>query len=141
MANRAGARSAGSKPKGRKKQGTTQAGSKNQPETNREVVFQKLDELTSPILEKYGVPAFDELVNRLEGTVKEFTEEVSTLFDEMVVQAREDHERMKSLLVEGENDEQSGEDEDNLVNEEGMSEYEKRLENMDNASDKKGEEG
>ena len=140
MADRSGARTTarttGTKTKGRKKPGAAQAEKKSRPQTNREVVLQKLEQLTSPILEKYGVPAFDELVIRLEGTVKEFTEEVNTLFDEMVVQAREDHERMKSLLGEGENEE-PGEGGEETEDEGGMSEIEKRLERMDKEAGKK----
>ncbi|UCH09640.1 MAG: hypothetical protein JSU61_10500 [Fidelibacterota bacterium] len=138
-AGRTATRTTGAKTKGRKKPGSSQAGAKSEPQTNREVVFQRLEELTAPILDKYGVPAFDELVTRLEGTVKEFTEEVNTLFDEMVVQAREDHERMKSLLVEGGDEECSEGETEELVNEEGMSELEKRLEKMDKAAKKKSE--
>ncbi len=135
MTNRTGGRSAtrtkttGSKAKGRAKQAATQAGSTPQPQNNRGIVYQKLEEQTAPILEKYGVPAFDELLNRLESTIKEFNEEVGSLFTEMVDQSREEHERMKSLLAEEGCEE--GEQEEKLENVENMSEFEKKLERME----------
>lgn len=135
MANRTGGRSAtrtkttGSKAKGRAKQAATQAEPTPQPQNNREIVYQKLEEQTAPILEKYGVPAFDELLNRLESTIKEFNEEVGSLFTEMVDQSREEHERMKSLL--SEEGCEGGEQEEKLENVENMSEFEKKLERIE----------
>ncbi|UCH62620.1 MAG: hypothetical protein JSU77_12630 [Fidelibacterota bacterium] len=135
MANRAGgrsgtkAKSTSSRAKGRSSKSASKAEEKLQPQNNQEVIRQKLEELTAPILEKYGIPAFDEIMNRLETTVKEFTEEVNTLFSEMVIRSREDHERMKSLLTDDEGDE-GGHDEKTENNVE-MSEFEKRLELME----------
>ena len=135
MANRTSGRSVartkskGSQAKGRTNKAAKQAKETLQPPNNQEVIRKKLEELTSPILDKYGVLAFDEVMKRLETTVKEFTEEVSTLFDEMVSRSREDHERMKSLLTEDEGNELQPEEE--LENEEDMSEVEKRLEHRE----------
>ena len=147
MANRASGRSGtkvkstGSRAKGRSKKSDNQAEETPQLQNNREVIRQKLEELTAPILDKYGMPAFDEVMNRLETTVKEFTEEVNTLFSEMVNRSREDHERMKSLLTEEECDE--GEQVEKLENDKEISEFEKRLERMDkeNASKSNTKEG
>ncbi len=143
MANRASgrsgtkAKSTGSRAKERSNKSASKAEETLQPLNNQEVIRQKLEELTAPILDKYGVPAFDELMNRLETTVKEFTEEVNTLFSEMVNRSREDHERLKSLLTEDEGDE--GERDEKPDNDEEMSEFEKRLERMekDNTSKSK----
>ena len=135
MANRASgrsgtkAKSTGPRAKGRSKKPDNQAEETLQPQNNREVIRQKLEELTAPILDKYGIPAFDEVMKRLETTVKEFTEEVNTLFSEMVNRSREDHERMKSLLTEEDGNE--GEQDEKLENEKEISEFEKRLERMD----------
>jgi hypothetical protein len=118
---------AGAKSKAAGKKGAAKAGSAEQ-QANREVAFQKLQEIAAPILEKYGVSAFDELVTRLESTVKEYTEEVNALFQEMVSQSREDYERMKSLLTGQEADEAESEEPEEG---ETMSEYEKRLERME----------
>jgi hypothetical protein len=147
MANRASgrsgtkAKSTGSRAKGRSKKPDNQAEETLQPQNNREVIRQKLEELTAPILDKYGMPAFDEVMNRLETTVKEFTEEVNTLFSEMVNRSKDDHERMKSLLTEEECDE--GEQDEKLENDKEISEFEKRLERMDkeNASKSNPKEG
>jgi len=141
MANRASGRSStkakstGSRAKGRSNKPASKAEETPQPLNNQEVVRQKLEELTAPILEKYGVPAFDEIMNRLETTVKEFTEEVNTLFSEMVNRSREDHERLKSLLTEDEGDE--GEQDEKPENDEEMSEFEKRLERMEKENSSK----
>ncbi|MBA7661146.1 hypothetical protein ES703_69158 [subsurface metagenome] len=135
MANRASgrsgtkAKSTGARAKGRSNKPASKAEETLQPLNNQEVIRQKLEELTAPILDKYGVPAFDEVMNRLETTVKEFTEEVNTLFSEMVDRSREDHERLKSLLTEDEGDE--GEQDEKPENDEEMSEFEKRLERME----------
>ena len=135
MANRTSGRSVartkskGSQAKGQTNKAAKQAKETLQPPNNQEVIRKKLEELTSPILDKYGVLAFDEVMKRLETTVKEFTEEVSTLFDEMVSRSREDHERMKSLLTEDEGNELQPAEE--LENEENMSEFEKRLEHTE----------
>lgn len=120
----------GSAAGAKSKTGGKKGAASKEPKTNREVAFDKLQMLTSPILEKYGVAAFDELVSRLENTVKEYTEEVDALFKEMVSQSREDHERMKTLLT-GQEPEETEEEETAEETEEAMSEYEKRLERME----------
>lgn len=134
MANRssggsaAKSKTAGSGARGQTRKTAPTGAQAPQPKNNREIAYQKLEELTAPILEKYGVPAFDELMNRLESVIKDFTAEVSTLFKEMVNRSREDHERLKSLLVEEEGAEEQQEE---LENEAKMSEFEKRLEQME----------
>ena len=83
MANRTGGRSAtkskikGNRTatRGRSKVAGNAANQEKQPESNREVVYQKLEDLTTPILEKYGVPAFDELMHRMEETIKDFNDD------------------------------------------------------------------
>lgn len=97
------------------------------PKTNREIMEQKLSGLAAPVLEKYGTPAFDELMTRLETTIEDFNAEVSNLFADMVNQSREDHARMKSML----NPEHGDEQEEALKNDDNMSEIEKRLEHRD----------
>ena len=99
------------------------------PKNNREVMGRKLRQLTTPVLDKYGMPAFDELMERLEGTIEDFNAEVKSLFEDMVHQSREYHARMKSMLAPEEGDETGKANA--MGNEENMSEYEKRLENMD----------
>ena len=146
MANRTGGRSTGkgrTTPARGKKQGKGTSRMKEkelEPQNNKEIVQQKLEELTSPILEQYGTPAFDEIMARLETTVREFNDEVGTLFKEMVDRSHEDHVRMKSLLSGEETDDEQQKDEQE--NEANMSEFERRLEEEErkkasNTKDKK----
>lgn len=146
MANRTSGRSTGkgrTTPARGRRQGKSTAKTtvkELEPQSNKEIVQQKLEELTSPILEQYGTPAFDEIMARLETTVREFNDEVGTLFKEMVDRSHEDHQRMKSLLSgEEPDDEKQEDDQENKAN---MSEFEKRLEEEErkkasNADDKK----
>jgi hypothetical protein len=122
-------RTSGAKSKAGGKKGAAKGAGSGEQHANREIAFQKLEELASPILDKYGVTAFDELVSRLEDTVKGYTEEVDALFKEMVSQSREDYERMKSLLTGQDPDEV--EQEETVEEEETMSEIEKRLERQE----------
>ena len=105
------------------------AAAQEQTATAREIIVAQLVELTEPIMEQYGQAAFDEVMTRMEATREAFSEEVNTLFTEMVHQSREEHERLKAMLVQDE----AVEEEDPI--EEGpegeMSEIEKRLERSD----------
>ncbi len=96
---------------------------------NQEQIQKKLIKLSAPILEQYGQVAFEELINRLETTIQEFNAEVGTLFTEMVDQSKEDYGRLKSLMDQGE--EPVAEPETGRMDESEMSEYERRLETMD----------
>lgn len=96
---------------------------------NQEQIQKKLIKLTAPILEQYGQVAFEELINRLETTIQEFNAEVGTLFTEMVDQSKEDFGRLKSLMEQGE--EPVAEPDAGRMDEPEMSEFEKRLEAMD----------
>lgn len=96
---------------------------------NQEQIQKKLIKLSAPILEQYGQVAFEELINRLETTIQEFNAEVGTLFTEMVDQSKEDYGRLKSLIDQGE--EPVAEPETGRMDESEMSEYEKRLEAME----------
>ena len=96
---------------------------------NREQIQKKLIKLTAPILDQYGQIAFEELISRLETTIQEFNAEVGTLFTEMVDQSKEDFGRLKSLMEQGEEPETEAETGELDLSE--MSEYEKRLEAMD----------
>ena len=123
----------GSKSRGLANKGVAKIKEAQPPKTNREIMEQKLSGLAAPVLEKYGTPAFDELITRLETTIEEFNAEVSNLFANMVNQSREDHARMKSML----HPEQGDEKEDALENDDNLSEIEKRLENRARESSSK----
>ncbi len=111
------------------------AGGAEQTSAAREVIVRRLVELTEPIMEQYGQAAFDELLTRMEAAIQDFSQEVRTLFTELVHQSREEHERLKAMLVQDEVVE--GED---LIEEEQdteMSEFEKRLERMEQPGESK----
>ena len=97
-------------------------------EKNRATVTNKLEELTLPILEKYGQPAFEELMSRLDTTLTEFSDEVSHLFTDMVSQAKDEHERLRGLLEREDGKEGDENSRPVLPGEENMSEFERRIE-------------
>ena len=97
--------------------------------SNQEIIQKKLIKLSAPILEQYGQIAFEELINRLETTIQEFNEEVGTLFTGMVDQSKEAYGRLKSLMDQKEAPEE--EPEPGVVEDAGLSEFEKRLEAME----------
>ena len=96
---------------------------------SKELVGEKLTKLTIPILEKYGFLAFEEVITRLEITIKEFNEEVGSLFGEMVNHSRENYGRLKLLLDQDAEPEEPTDDES--VDDFGMSELERRLETVE----------
>lgn len=106
-----------------------------QTPTSRGIIVRRLVELTEPIMEQYGQAAFDEVMTRMEATIQDFTQEVRTLFTEMVHQSREEHERLKAMLVQDEAVEEGDVIEEEQDTE--MSEFEKRLENMDQPNESK----
>ena len=67
--------------------------------TNRDILMGKLDALTSPVMDRYGVTAFDELAARLGATIKAFSDELGGLFSRMVSQSQDEHDRLKSLMT------------------------------------------
>ena len=136
MVKRAGSRQKKTEGKTSETKGRGRAGKElsQEEETNRqisnqEIIQKKLTKLTSAILEQFGQIAFEELISRLETTIQEFNEEVKSLFTEMVDQSKDDLGRLKSLMVQGEEDED--ETEPDVADEAGLSEFERRLEAMD----------
>ncbi len=97
--------------------------------SNQEQIQKKLVKLSAPILEQYGQIAFEELIKRLETTIQEFNAEVGTLFTEMVDQSKEDYGRLKSLMEQSE--EPVEEPDSGRIDDTEMSDFEKRLEEMD----------
>ncbi len=117
------------KGRGRAGKELSQEEESNRQTSNQEIIQKKLTKLTSAILEQFGQIAFEELIGRLETTIQEFNEEVKSLFTEMVDQSKDDLGRLKSLMVQGEEDED--EPEPDVTDEAGLSEFERRLEAMD----------
>mgnify|MGYP001254635596 CR=1 FL=1 len=54
-------------------------------EGRKEYLSEKLDDLLDGINQSYGTVLMDELLNRLELTVKDFNEEMETVFDELKI--------------------------------------------------------
>ncbi len=99
--------------------------------TNQDVVRERLQKLSLPILERYGESAFDELLTRLEMTIEEFTTEFETLFTEMIDQSKDDYRRLQNLLAPDESPaavEEEGQPDSEAAE---MSEFERRREELD----------
>ena len=103
----------------------------NSVEMNRAKVRLRLEELTLPILEKFGQPAFDELHSRLEVVIREYTIEVEGLFSDLVGQAKLEHERLMGLLKRDETEGDGDSPDPVLADDEDLSDIERRLEGMD----------
>ncbi|MFC1480708.1 hypothetical protein ACFL6E_00480 [Candidatus Neomarinimicrobiota bacterium] len=99
--------------------------------TNHDVVRERLQKLSLPILDRYGESAFDELLARLETTIEEFTGEFETLFTEMIDQSRDDYRRLQNLLAPDESVEAVDEEEKADTSGDEMSEFERKLEEME----------
>jgi hypothetical protein len=99
--------------------------------TNHDVVRERLQKLSLPVLERYGESAFDELLARLETTIEEFTTEFETLFTEMIDQSRDDYRRLQNLLAPEENTEAVDEEAQPDSSMDNMSEFERKLEEME----------
>jgi hypothetical protein len=131
MATRTTSRQSTAKSKGATKKGSAGPKQSSPPLSNREYVNQKLVQLMKPVLDQYGISAFNELAGRIETTIREFSSEVDSLFSRMVDQSREDYEKMKSLLEpQAATDEECDEKEKEKDSEtsEQMSDLERRLE-------------
>lgn len=102
-------------------------------EANRALVIRRIEELTLPILEKYGEPAFEEILGRLNRVIDEYTAEVQHLFTGLVDQAKEDHGRLRGLLDRDEGGTETAEAEA-PPEDRDMSEIERRLESEESAS-------
>ncbi len=102
-------------------------------EANRALVIRRIEELTLPILEKYGEAAFEEILGRLNQVIDEYTAEVQHLFTGLVEQAKEDHGRLRGLLDRDEGGTETAEAEA-PPEDRDMSEIERRLESEESAS-------
>ena len=88
----------------------------------------KFDDLLVGINESYGKSLMDELVARLENTIKEFNEEVN----QMMLQLAENLKRKEQLLqnIKTGNSEPDQSSESEPVGDNSMSDWEKRLETI-----------
>ena len=115
-------------------------------ELQKSYLLENIEAIIEQIGEGYGAPLQEELIRRMEKTVAEFHEDVSDL----VVQLKDQSEKRQNTLKQMLNsDDQEIVDEivDKVVDiaeEREMSDYERRLENMDSPKkddqDKKGDQ-
>lgn len=110
-------------------------------EANRALVLSRIEELTLPILDKYGELAFEEILGRLNQVIEEYTLEVQHLFTGLVDQAREDHGRLRGLLDRDAGESETDESAPAPTEDKNMSEFERRLESDDLASNDAAEGG
>lgn len=96
----------------------------------KKYLSEKLDDLMDGINDSYGTVLMDELISRMERTVSDFNEEVTVLMEQLKLNSERRDELMEKIksgaaeeAAESEVVADSGERE--------MSEWEKRLEQMD----------
>ena len=63
----------------------------------KEYLSEKLDNLLDGINESYGTVLMEELLNRLELTIKDFNDEMKSLCDQMV-KKQEEHQQLVEML-------------------------------------------
>ena len=70
----------------------------NTSEGRKEYLTEKLDDLLSGINESYGMVLMQELLDRLELTIKDFNEEVKALCDQLV-KKQEERQHLMDMLT------------------------------------------
>ena len=63
----------------------------------KQYLSEKLDDLLDGINESYGIVLMEELLNRLELTIKDFNDEMKTLCDQMVIKQEERQHLLEML--------------------------------------------
>lgn len=99
----------------------------------KEYLSTKLDDLLDGINDSYGKVLLDELINRLEGTIKDFNEEIQSLMANLKDNTTRKEELMQQIITEekeGPALEPKGDDTVDQEPAEDMSEWEKRLEEL-----------
>ncbi|MBF88345.1 MAG: hypothetical protein CMG75_01590 [Candidatus Marinimicrobia bacterium] len=102
----------------------------NNADSTKNYLSNKLDDLIEGISDSYGTVLMDELILRLENTVKEFNEEVGSLMGELKEKGELRDELMKKIKNSNlDEPELSSEIQSNPAKE--MSAWEKKLEALD----------
>ncbi|MBT3216394.1 MAG: hypothetical protein HOD97_04330 [Candidatus Marinimicrobia bacterium] len=105
----------------------------------KEYLTSKLDDLLDGINDSYGKVLLDELISRLEGTVKDFNDEIQSLTNQLKENTSLKQELLEKIITEETAPPSEGpsddalEDETDSNAEEGpkeMSEWERRLEDL-----------
>ena len=97
-------------------------------ELQKSYLLENFETIIEQIGEGYGAPLQEELIRRLEKTVAEFHKDVSDLVTQLKEQSEKRQNTLKQMLS---SDDQKLADAGDSPEESEMSDYERRLENMD----------
>ena len=97
-------------------------------ELQKSYLLENFETIIEQIGEGYGAPLQEELIRRLERTVAEFHKDVSDLVTQLKEQSEKRQNSLKQMLS---SDDQKLADAGDSPEESEMSDYERRLENMD----------
>ena len=97
-------------------------------ELQKSYLLENFEAIIEQIGEGYGAPLQEELIRRMEKTVAEFHKDVSDLVTQLKEQSEKRQNSLKQMLS---SDDQKLADAGDSPEESEMSDYERRLENMD----------
>ena len=120
----------------------------NSEESRKKYLKDKLDDLLEGISETYGTSLMEELVSRLELTVKDFNEEMTALCGELVKKEKE-RQQILDLIKSGDTGvapigdaDKDGTDDSEIIkisdvetNEEELTEWEKKLSQLEDSKE------
>lgn len=113
-------------------------------ELQKSYLLENFEAIIEQIGEGYGAPLQEELIRRMEKTVAEFHEDVSDLVVQLKDQSEKRQNTLKQMLNSDDQEivDKIADEVDDIPEEREMSDYERRLENMDSPKkddqDKKG---
>ena len=108
-------------------------------DAQKEFLMAKINELTDGVAPGYGEEFLEELMRRLEKTVVDFNEEVTSLIDMLKSQSIERNKRLKDLIEHGDQVETKSVSSEKSAAETEMSDWEKRLEAQGDSKVKRNE--
>ena len=108
-------------------------------DAQKEFLMAKINELTDGVAPGYGEEFLEELMRRLEKTVVDFNEEVTSLIDVLKSQSIERNKRLKDLIEHGDQVETKSVSSEKSAAETEMSDWEKRLEAQGDSKVKRNE--
>jgi hypothetical protein len=111
----------------------------NEVDAQKEFLMAKINELTDGVAPGYGEEFLEELMRRLEKTVVDFNEEVTSLLDMLKSQSIERNEKLNDLIEKGDQEKTASVKSEKSAAETEMSDWEKRLEAQGDSSAEKNE--
>ena len=102
-------------------------------EIQKSYLLENFETIIEQIGEGYGAPLQEELIRRMEKTVAEFHEDVSDLVVQLKDQSEKRQNTLKQMLNSDDQEivDEIADEVDDIPEEREMSDYERRLENMD----------